>query len=393
MFKVAVVTGTRAEYGLLRPVIQKLFSNKEIAPALLVTGTHLAPQYGNTIAEIEADGFPIAARLDILSAMVPEGRVGTAMRTALALRLFCEYFAEEENRPDALLVLGDRYEILAAAEAAALLDIPVVHISGGDVTHGADDDWFRHCITKMAKLHFPSCEVYRQRVIRMGEAPNWVFNVGGLGDENIRNMPLLGRRELAESLGLELPDPFVLVTLHPETATGLPVRAQAEALFTAMEQNTQMFYLLTKANADAGGAELNAYMEQFCMTHDNAVLFASLGSLRYLSAMKWAALVLGNSSSGVVETPSFGTPAVDIGERQAGRVTGINLLHCTWEARAIAEAMHRALAPAFRMKAEQSPSPYNGGDTSGKIVSNLLKCLKAGTLQKPKVFYDGEPHI
>lgn len=390
MYKLAVVSGTRAEYGLLRPVLHKLAAWDELQVDLIVTGAHLSLAYGYTIKEIEADGFPIAARLDILSEKVLPGRAGTAQRTALALNIFVQWLCQAENRPDALLVLGDRYEIFAAGQAAALLDIPLIHISGGDVTLGADDDWFRHCLTKMAKLHFPSCEVYRQRLIRMGEAPRFVHNVGGLGDENIRSMPLLSREQLAAQLDFELPGPFALITMHPETATNLPVRRQGEIFCKALDMQPQLFYLFTAANADAGGDELNALFAEYCRQRLNCALVPSLGVLRYLSAMKHASLVLGNSSSGVVETPSFGTPCIDIGQRQTGRQAADNVLHCPLDAGAISQCMQEALSPEFATRARQVKSPYNGGDTSGKIVSYIRQALEQNLLAGPKVFYDCE---
>ncbi|MFV0412191.1 MAG: UDP-N-acetylglucosamine 2-epimerase [Oscillospiraceae bacterium] len=390
MYTVAVVTGTRADYGLLRPVLFKLARHKDIQLRLLVTGSHLSPLYGNTVSEIEADaaaGVAIDERLDILADKAPEGRAGTAARTAAALRGGLAYF--EKIKPDAVLLLGDRYEIFAMAQAAALLDIPVAHISGGDVTRGADDDWFRHCITKMAKLHFPSCEAYRQRLLRMGEQPGFVFNVGGLGDENIRKMKLMSLAQLKESLGLCFTGPFALVTFHPETAAGLPPQEQAGALLRAAEQNPGLFYLFTRANADAGGEEMNRMAEAFCQSHANAALFSSLGVLRYLSAMKHAALVLGNSSSGMVETPSLGTPCVNVGGRQAGRLTSANILHCPATTAAISRAIQKAAAPRFASVAHRAQSPYNGGDTSGKIVRILYRFLQNGKLKPPKIFYDG----
>lgn len=388
MLTLDVVTGTRAEYGLLRPVLAKLFQSETITPRLLVTGSHLSSQFGNTLSEIEADGFPIAAKLDILSQPVPPGREGTARRTALALSLFLDWFSA--NRPDGILVLGDRYEIAAAAQAAALLDIPIAHISGGEVTKGADDDWFRHCLTKMAKLHFPSCELHRWRIIRMGEQPEMVHNVGGLGDENIRNMELLSKEELADSLNLDLSRPFALVTLHPETAASLPPLEQVNALLDGIEQNPNLFYLFTKANADAGGETFNQRVAEFCETHSNAVLFSSLGVLRYLSAMKYAALVLGNSSSGVVETPSFGTPTVNIGQRQAGRMICSNVIGCSFSPEAISQAIQTAISPAFGQRASRSRSPYNGGDTSGKILEILENAFTQHLLEGPKEFFDSE---
>ncbi len=390
MHTLAVLTGTRADYGLLRPVLEKMRAHPGIAPRLLVTGAHLSAAYGATVSEIEADGFDIAARLDILSPPVPPGRAGTAQRTQLALRLFLDWLSAPANRPSALVVLGDRYEAFAAGQAAALLGIPLVHISGGDVTEGADDDWFRHCLTKMAKLHFPSCEVYRQRVIRMGEEPGRVFNVGGLGDENIRNMQLLSFQTLAAGLDFALLRPFALVTMHPETASALAPERQAEVFLAAIERQSGLFYLFTGANADAGGSILNQRFAAFCETRVNAAMVPSLGMLRYLSAMKHAALVLGNSSSGVVETPSMGVPAVDVGDRQKGREDAENVLHCPLDAAAISGAVSAALRPEFAAAARRVKSPYNGGETSQRIVDITFELLESGQLNRPKSFYDGE---
>lgn len=385
---VAIVTGTRAEYGLLRPVAEKMLASQRLAPLLVVTGAHLAPEYGGTVAEIEAGGVPIAARIPILK--FGRGPLATADTVAYAIGRFSRWFAE--NRPACCLVLGDRYEIFAAAQAAAFAGVPVAHISGGDVTQGAADDWYRHCITKIAHLHFPSCGEYAARVVRMGEAPATVFNVGGLGDENIRTLPKLSRAELAESLGFDLSGPFGLVTFHPETAGGASPTAQIQELLAALEALPQMKWLITKANADAGGAAINEQIDAWAAARPGwAIAFASLGVKRYLSAMQYAAVVAGNSSSGVVETPTFGVPAVNIGRRQAGRILCGNVLCCPAERGAILAALQTALSPEFAQKARAVVSPYNGGATSEKILRILEEKLFEPGFGAPKVFYDGEP--
>lgn len=384
---VAVVTGTRAEYGLLRPVLQKLLRSAVLEPQLLVTGAHLAAEYGGTVAEIEADGTPIAARIPILK--FGAGPLATADTVAYAIGQFSRWFWE--HRPACCLVLGDRYEIFAAAQAAAYTGVPVAHISGGDVTLGAADDWYRHCITKIAHLHFPSCAEYAARVVRMGEAPGTVFNVGGLGDENIRRMEKLPRAQLAESLGFDVTQPFGLVTFHPETAGGAAPEAQMAELLAALEEVGELKWLITKANADAGGSRINAMLDDWAAARpEHAAVFASLGVKRYLSAMQCAAVVAGNSSSGVVETPTFGVPAVNIGQRQAGRIVCGNVLCCPAEKEAILAALRTALTPAFAQKAHAAVSPYNGGDTSGRIVRVLEEKLLEPGFGAPKVFYDGE---
>ena len=387
---IAVVTGTRAEYGLLRPVLQKLAARPDAKLALLVTGAHLSRRHGATVSEIEADDMPVAARIPILFEE-DEGPLATARAVERAIGGFSEWFAE--HKPACCLVLGDRYEILAAAEAAAFAGVPVAHISGGDVTLGAQDDWYRHCLTKIAHLHFPSCEESAARVIRMGEAPATVFNVGGLGDENIRTMEKLDAAALSESVGFDLTRPFGLVTFHPETAGGADVTAQMRALLDAMDELTRtegLVWLVTKSNADAGGIAINDLWDEWGEQHpDTAAVRSSLGVKRYLSAMAAAALVLGNSSSGVVETPTFGVPTVNVGGRQEGRPVCANVLCCPAEKEAVIAAVRRAVSPEFAAVAKGAKSPYNGGDTSGKIVDILLEAVRRPDFGAPKAFYDG----
>ena len=388
--RLAVITGTRAEYGLLRPVILKLLKSNEIIPLVIATGAHLSPEYGSTVSEVEADGVPIAARLHILTH--GHGPLALAETVQDAIGQFSRWFYE--NKPDAVLVLGDRYEIFAAAQAAAMTGVPIAHISGGDVTLGAADDYYRHCITKMAALHFPSCEDSYRRVLRMGENPARVHNVGGLGDENIRGLPRMALDELSASIGFDLQRPYALVTYHPETAGGADPAAQSDALLAAMDAITEKYgicWLITKANADAGGTVINEKIDAWVAARpDTALAVTSLGVKRYLSAMAKAAFVAGNSSSGVVETPTFGVPTVDIGDRQAGRIRCDNVIHCEADAASIIAAMETALTPEFSAKAHAAVSPYYGGDTSGRIVKILETALQNPAFGAPKGFYDGE---
>ena len=376
---IAVVTATRAEYGLLLPVIRRLHHAGVLR--LLVTGAHLCPRLGQTVQEIEQDGVPIAARLPIF----PEEETEPVGRTiARTIEVFDDYFAA--HRPDAVLLLGDRFEIFAVAAAAAARHIPIAHISGGDVTLGAADEYYRHCITKMASLHFPSCVDSAARLLRMGEEPQRVFNVGGLGDENIRTMPKMSREELCSSTGFPLERPFGLVTYHPETAAdaGDPA-AQTAALCQALEAVEGVFWVLTGSNADAGGQVCTAMLRDFAAAHPGRAGFVqSLGLKRYLSAMQYAAVVAGNSSSGVVETPTFGVPAVNIGRRQAGRIICQNVLCCPANAADIEVALRKALTPDFAAQARQTVSPYDGGPTAEKLVGILLNF----DFSRPKTFYD-----
>ena len=286
-----------------------------------------------------------------------------------------------------MLLLGDRFEIFAVACAAAARHIPITHISGGDVTLGAADEYYRHCISKMAAVHFPSCADSAARLVRMGEAPGTVFCVGGLGDENIRTLPKMSREELCNSTGFALMQPFALVTYHPETApdAGSPAE-QVEALCNAMDAVPGVFWLITGSNADAGGQVCTAMMQAFAAAHpDRAGFVQSLGLKRYLSAMQYAALVAGNSSSGVVETPTFKVPTVNIGKRQAGRTICANVLCCSADEPAIEAALCKALSPEFAPVAASAVSPYDGGDTSAKICTVLARY----DFTRPKIFYDG----
>ncbi|PWL85755.1 MAG: UDP-N-acetylglucosamine 2-epimerase (hydrolyzing) [Oscillospiraceae bacterium] len=383
---VCVVTGTRAEYGLLRGVVKALAQSRVLAVRLVVTGAHLAQEFGMTVREIEADGVPIDARIPILKFGTGTA-LATAKTTAYALEQFIEYFTA--HRPDMVLVLGDRYEIFAAGQAAALLGIPLAHISGGDVTLGAADDYFRHCLTKMASLHFPACEEYAARVVRMGEAPETVHCVGGLGDENIRSLPLLEKDALAQSLGLALARPYALVTYHPETAGCASPTAQFRALLRALESFAGLDVIFTKSNADAGGAAINALIDEACAQKPGRwAAFTSLGVLRYLSAMKYATAVVGNSSSGVVETPTFRVPAVNIGARQKGRIICANVLCCEADEAGIRAALETALSPAFRRKAAGAKSPYDGGPTAARIAAALEQWVQSPAFGRPKTFYD-----
>ncbi len=380
MKNITIITSTRAEYGLLRPVIQKVAAAQDLQLQLVVTGAHLCARFGNTVQEIEADGLPIAARLPIFKEENPNEPV--ALTIARTITVFDGYFAA--HRPDAVLLLGDRFEIFAVATAAAARHIPIAHISGGDVTLGAADEYYRHCITKMAALHFPSCAESAARLVRMGEAPETVFCVGGLGDENIRTLPKMTRQELCASTGFDLMQPFAIVTYHPETsaAAGDPA-AQADALCAAMEAVPGVFWLITGSNADAGGAVCTAKMQAFAAAHPQRAGFInSLGLKRYLSAMQCAALVVGNSSSGVVETPTFGVPTVNIGSRQAGRIICQNVLCCAAAAPVIEAALRRALTRNF----PPWPTPHKAPITAVIPAARSAGFWPNLTLPNPKRF-------
>lgn len=377
--KTAVVTATRAEYGILQPLIRKLHQDSDVELQLLVTGTHLSEKHGNTQQEIERDGFPIFERFPILTEGNTPADISRIM--ARALEQFAVYF--EREKPDCVVVLGDRTEMLGVCAAAMNAGVPIAHLHGGELTEGAVDDCVRHAITKMAYLHFPATEVYRKRIIQMGEAPERVFNVGALSIENIRHVSLLDRDEIEQEAGIPSGTPYVVVTFHPVTLESGSEREQVEQLTAAMARKSEYFYLITKANADAGGDVVNAMLEDFANRSGNAKLVASLGMRRYLSAVRHAAFVLGNSSSGVIEAPSLGTPTVNIGDRQKGRLKADSVINCLPETGDILRAMTLAA------DMEHRPSfLYGDGETSERITDILKKIFGEGRPNLKKAFYD-----
>ncbi len=386
MYTIALITATRAEYGLLRPVITLFEKSEHFNLQLIVTGAHLCEKFGNTVQQIEDDGFEIYKKIDIL-------KFGTATNYAISKTIaytineFTELFKDKNTRPSALLVLGDRYEIFAACTAAAAFNIPIIHISGGDVTKGSQDDYYRHCITKMAALHFPSCSEYANRLIKMGENPKFVHNVGGLGDENLRKLELLSEKELSNSINFNVSRPFLLITYHPETTGDALPETQFNQLLFALKK-IDIACIFTKANADAGGDVINKLIDTACENNKNYISFKSMGLLKYISAMKYCSAVVGNSSSGVVETPTFKVPTVNIGARQEGRIISENIINCNADETSIAAAITKALSSEFKQKAQSAKSPYNGGDTAKKILMQTLCYFQNENFAKPKIFYD-----
>ncbi|SCY04955.1 GDP/UDP-N,N'-diacetylbacillosamine 2-epimerase (hydrolysing) [Lachnospiraceae bacterium XBB2008] len=379
MKKICVLTATRAEYGLLSSLIRKMAVHPDIDMRLAVCGMHLSPEFGLTYHEIEADGIRIDRSIETLMSSDTPSAISKSMGIALAG--FSEYFAE--TIPDALLVLGDRYEVLAVCIAAMNAGIPVFHIHGGEITEGAVDDAIRHCISKMSYLHFTSTEEYRKRVIQLGEAPDRVFNVGALGVENALGIECMSTDELQEALGWKLSEKYALLTFHPVTLERGTASEQIDELLNAIGQFPDVSFIATKANADAYGRVINSKIADYAETHENLRLFDSLGKLRYLSAMKNAAFVIGNSSSGIIEAPAFGIPTVNIGDRQKGRARGNTVIDCAPNCDSIARAIERALD----METDSGSSPYGSGQTSDKILDIILK-LDFDGINLKKQFYD-----
>ena len=384
MKKIMVVTSTRADYGLLRPVIKRIHESEKLSLCLVATGTHLLEKYGRTISEIENDGFPVAHQLDIMK--FGFGEYETAQTIAYTIQKFSELLMKD--RPDMLVMLGDRYEMFAVATAAATLSVPLAHISGGDVTVGAKDDFYRHCMTKMANLHFPSCPDSTKRVIQLGENPQTVHNVGGLGNENIHNVPMMTLEELEESLGFANLVPFALITYHPETQKGTRPEDEMAKMLAALDE-TDINLIFTKSNADAGGDELNRMVDEYCEKNSHrAKAFFSLGLKRYLSAMKYTSLVLGNSSSGVVETPAFGTPTVNIGDRQKGRFIAENVIQTTGETDSILAGIRRALSDEHKEICKNVTNPYYAGCIASEEIVNIITDYVYNPHTTIKTFYD-----
>ncbi len=373
-----ILTTTRADYGLLRSVIERIKVRGEVNFNIVATGSHISD---GTVSEIAADGYHYHT-IDIMQH--PQDRVGIARITALTQQLFIDFF--EQNKPDGLLLLGDRYEVFAVAIAARFLDIGIFHISGGDVTTGAIDDCLRHCITKLSSVHFPSCERYAQRLMALGEQPNSIHCVGGLGDENIRKLSLMSAEELSGSLNFNLCRDFLLVTYHPETLADITEQQQLTRLLSALK-NYDGAMVVTGANSDSGGEEINRMLMEFCNEDSNRFYIKSMGVVRYLSAMKIATAVVGNSSSGVCETPSFGVPTLNIGKRQNGRIMPQNIVCCECDEQAITKGLALCLSTEQLQKSRNVVSPYYKENTADEIAATTALLLKKGVANN-KEFYD-----
>lgn len=384
--KICVVTATRAEYGLLRPVIFALMNDVSFKVEVAVTAAHLSPEFGLTYKEIENDGIKISKKIETL--MSSDTSVSISKSMGLTIIGFAEYF--DESRPDALLVLGDRYETLAVCCAAMNARIPIIHMYGGETTEGAVDEAVRHAITKMSLLHFTSTEAYRKRVIQLGENPDNAFCVGAIGVENIMKMCLMEKQELAASLSFALDKQYAVVTFHPVTLENDSAEEQFAELLKALENHKELKYIITKANADAGGRIINKMIDDYAVDNPNVAAFESLGNRCYLSALKYSAMVIGNSSSGIVEAPSFGIPTINIGDRQKGRIQAESVINCAPNCEDISAAMETAASPSFRDKAAHVANPYGDGHTTEKIINIIKNKFKCGGFELKKKFFDVE---
>ncbi len=384
MKKICIVTGTRAEYGLLKPLIEKVNKEAALELQLVVTGMHLSTEFGLTYHEIEEDGYPIRAKVEML--LGSDTSVGITKSMGVALIGFADYF--EINKPDIVVILGDRYEMLMAASAAMMARIPIAHIHGGETTEGAVDESIRHSITKMSHLHFTATEEYRKRVIQLGEQPQSVYNVGALGIENAKTVRLLKKEELERDIGFQFASRTIMVTYHPVTLEKMTAAKQFQNILDVIDRRNEMKVIFTKANSDTDGRIINQMIDDYVSDNqERCKAYTSLGQLRYLSALQFCAAVVGNSSSGIIEVPSFNIPTVNIGDRQKGRICAASVISCGNEVREIESALETALSPAFRHKASEVFNPYEGERTSDKILKIICSALEKGINLKKK-FYD-----
>lgn len=384
MMKIAVLTATRAEYGLLSPIIKQLNMNDGFEVRVVVTGAHLSEKFGSTYKEIEADGIAIDEKISILEES--DGTVHISKTMGNAIVRFADYF--ERRRPDALMVLGDRYETLAVCIAAMNAQIPMIHLHGGETTQGAIDEAIRHSISKMSYLHFTSTEEYRRRVIQLGENPSRVFSVGAIGVENVLNLPLFSKEELEKSLGISLDRPYIIGTFHPVTLENESVDQQMDAFLQVLTEKSEYIYIITKANADAGGLRINERLGEYARAHDHVHVVASLGVKKYLSAIKYCDMVIGNSSSGIIEVPSFHVPTVNIGDRQKGRACADSVIQCKSDVYSILCAMEKAASKDFRELCQTVRNPYEKPHVAETIVSTIKQEMMDKPIDLKKEFYD-----
>lgn len=382
--KIGVITTTRAEYGLLKRLIQEIDDDSDTELNLIVTGTHLLKEFGYTVKYIVEDGFPITIKVPV------EICTNDSMSISQTMGRYFSAFSGvfEKLALDFLVVLGDRYELIPICFCAMNAKTPIAHISGGEVTEGAIDDTVRHCVTKLSYLHFPACDTYRKRIIQLGEAPERVFNVGDPGVENINTMELISENTLRETLSLDPEMPYFSVVFHPVTLDMMEPEIQVQELLSAIEEFQDIQFVIMKSNADSGGEAINQCLERYVEKHDNCKLFSSLKIEEFLALQKFSLGLIGNSSSGIVETPCFGIPTINIGDRQKGRLLANSIINCKINKDSIVNAIKLALSDSFREKAEKTINPYGAGNTSKEILTIIKKFVSESKVDLKKCFYD-----
>lgn len=384
MKNVCVVTGTRADYGLLKPLLNKLKLEDTFNLQVIATGMHLSPEFGLTYREIEEDGFKIDEKLEML--LSSDTPIGISKSIGLANIGFADIFSR--LKPNIIIVLGDRYEIFSAVSCAMILRIPVAHIHGGETTEGVIDEAIRHSLTKMSYLHFTSTEVYRKRVIQLGENPNRVFNVGSLGVEAIHSLELLDKAKLEESINFKFTEKVALVTFHPVTLEESTSECQFKELLNALDRVTNLKIIFTKTNSDTDGRIINKLIDQYVECNkEKAISFLSMGQLRYLSAMKYVDIVIGNSSSGIIEAPTFKVPTVNIGDRQKGRIQSQTVINSEPIEQALYNSIVKGLSLEFNETIKSSLCIYDKKNTSDLMIKEL-KQFFLRNIDIKKEFYD-----
>jgi GDP/UDP-N,N'-diacetylbacillosamine 2-epimerase (hydrolysing) len=380
--KICVVTGTRADYGLLYWLMKEINLDSELKLQIIATGMHLSPEFGLTYKEIEKD-FKIDKKIEML--LSSDTAIGISKSMGLGQISFAE--AYEDLKPDIIVLLGDRYEIFSAASAALIANIPVAHLHGGETTEGAFDEAIRHCITKMSHLHFTAAEEYKNRVIQLGEYPSRVFNVGGMGIENIKRLKLLSRDEFEESINFKLNKKNILVTFHPVTLENSSAKEQFQELLDAIDELEDTNIIFTKANSDTNGRIINQMCDEYVLKNSNkSICFTSLGQLRYLSALQYVDVVVGNSSSGLIEAPSFKIGTINIGDRQKGRLKAKNVIDSEVNKTSILKSFSKLYSKDFQDLLKESENPYGKGCASRRIIE-IIKNQDLENLLK-KSFYD-----
>ena len=381
MRKIAIVTGTRAEYGLLYWIIKGIHTDPDIGLQLIVTGMHLSNEFGLTLETIEKDGFSIADKVEMLLSSDTE----TAIATSMGLGIIGFAKTYERLKPDILVVLGDRFEIFSAVSAAVPFRIPVAHIHGGESTEGAIDEQFRHSITKMSHIHFPSTKKYAERIGQMGENPENIFCYGAPGLDNIQKLRLLNKEQLAHNLNLPTGKQWALVTYHPETLEKDKAKVHIEAILQSIKEFTDIFWIFTSPNADTEGRTIKKMIENHVKyNQENSKLFDSLGQLKYLSLLRDSVVMVGNSSSGIIEAPSFRLPVVNIGNRQNGRIKAGNIIDVLkLEKAEITTVIKKAISKEFKDSLDKIGNPYGDGNTSDKIVE-VLKAFSLSDILRKK---------
>jgi len=380
--KICVVTGTRADYGLLRWVMEGINNDNELTLQIIATGMHLSPEFGLTYQAIEDDGFQIDRKVEMLTSS--DTSVGIAKSMGLGMIGFAD--ALSDLKPDIIVVLGDRFEIFSAVTAALVAQIPVAHLHGGETTEGAFDEAIRHSITKMSHLHFVAAEEYRRRVIQLGEKPNHVFLVGGLGIDNINRLKLLEREELERSIDFKFGQKNLLITFHPVTLEKATASDQMTRLLNVLSRLKNTHLIFTLPNADTNGRKLIQLIKRFVAKHPNARAYTSLGQLRYLSCLSYVDGVVGNSSSGLLEAPSFKKGTINIGDRQRGRLQSKSVINSEPIEDSIKVALEKLYCSEFQESLQMVRNPYGEGGASDKVVE-ILKKHSVECIVK-KAFYD-----